>query len=128
MVNHFIHSTLYHTILNFNNAKEKNLLKTLWEKEKMLVTSIFSFSRNVFYPSQKEFLCLSHIYLSSAKASNLDKSKILLFGKGNLDSLVHLKNRASIDLYPYDVTFVNKYQSHCILGSNGGNTLPYCCC
>ena len=32
----------------------RSLLKTLWEKEKMLVTSIFSFSRNVFYPSQKE--------------------------------------------------------------------------
>ena len=27
----------------------------------------------------------------------------------------------TIDLYPYDVTFVNKYQSRCILGSNGGN-------
>ena len=26
------------------------LLKTLWEKEKMLVTSIFSFSHSVFYP------------------------------------------------------------------------------
>ena len=28
----------------------RNLLKTLWEKEKMLVTSIFSFSLNVFNP------------------------------------------------------------------------------
>ena len=28
---------------------ERNLFKTLWEKEKMLVTSIFSFSHNVFY-------------------------------------------------------------------------------
>ena len=27
---------------------ESILLKTLWEKEKMLVTSIFSFSHNVF--------------------------------------------------------------------------------
>ena len=25
-------------------------MKTFWEKEKMLVTSIFSFSHNVFYP------------------------------------------------------------------------------
>ena len=33
----------------------------------------------------------------------------------------------SIDLFPYDITFVNKYQSCCILGSNGGNTSPYCC-
>ena len=29
---------------------ETSLLKTLWEKEKLLVTSNFSFSRSVFYP------------------------------------------------------------------------------
>ena len=34
---------------------EKNLLKTLWEKEKTLVTSIFSFSQNVFYHFQNKF-------------------------------------------------------------------------
>ena len=47
----------------------------------MLITSIFSFSNNGFLPSQKEFLFLNYIYLLSANASNLDKSKILLFGK-----------------------------------------------
>ena len=31
-----------------------NLLKTLWEKEKMLVTSIFSFFHNVFYPFTRQ--------------------------------------------------------------------------
>ena len=31
----------------------------LWEKEKMLVTNIFSFSHNVFYTSRKEILFLS---------------------------------------------------------------------
>ena len=40
--------TLYHTIPTFNDPQERSLLKTLWEKEKMLVTSIFSFSQNVF--------------------------------------------------------------------------------
>ena len=40
---------LYHKIPTFNNPEKENL-KTLWEKEKMLVTSIFSFSHNVFYP------------------------------------------------------------------------------
>ena len=45
--------------------KEKSLLKTLWEKEKMLVSIIFSFSHNVFYPSQNQFF----------------KSNILSFGK-----------------------------------------------
>ena len=37
-------------------------LKTFWEKEKMLVTSIFSFSQSVFYPSQNQFQILSHTY------------------------------------------------------------------
>ena len=57
----------------------------MWEKEKMLVTSIFSFShnifqrllflrvsifsfiRNIFYPSQKEFLFLIYIYIVICK-------------------------------------------------------------
>ena len=54
--------TLYHTFKTFNDPEKEAFLKTLWEKEKMLVTSIFSFSHNVFYPSQKEFLYLSYIY------------------------------------------------------------------
>ena len=29
---------------------ESSLLKTLWEKEKLLVTSNFSFTHSVFYP------------------------------------------------------------------------------
>ena len=32
---------------------ETSLLKTLWEKEKLLVTSNFSFSRSVFYLFEK---------------------------------------------------------------------------
>ena len=42
-------------IPTFNEPQKIDLLKTLWEKEKMLVTSIFSFSHNVFLQSQKEF-------------------------------------------------------------------------
>ena len=48
--------TLYHTILTFNDPEKSCLLKTLWEKVKMLETSIFTFSHNVFYPSHEEFL------------------------------------------------------------------------
>ena len=29
-------------------------LKTVWEKEQMLVTSIFTFSNNVFYSSENK--------------------------------------------------------------------------
>ena len=41
---------LYHTITTLTTL-EKSLLKTLLEKEKMLVTNIFFFSHNVLYPS-----------------------------------------------------------------------------
>ena len=37
-----------------------NLLKTLWEKEKLLVTSNFSFSHSVFYPFEE----LSAIFIN----------------------------------------------------------------
>ena len=54
--------TLYHTITTFNPFPNKpwflrvcwtSLLKTLWEKKKLLVTSNFSFSHSVFYPFGK---------------------------------------------------------------------------
>ena len=47
-----------HTAINpfpnkplFLGVSRTSLLKTVWEKEKLLVTSNFSFSHNVFYPS-----------------------------------------------------------------------------
>ena len=62
--------TLYHTILTFNNPEKQTFLKTLWKKEKMLVSNIFSFSNNVLYSfshsvlysSQIKFQFLSHIF------------------------------------------------------------------
>ena len=39
------------------------LLKTLWEKEKMLVTSIFSFVHNVFYFCHNKFKFFINIYV-----------------------------------------------------------------
>ena len=58
----------------------------------MLVTSIFSFSHNVFYPSQKRFQFFVTFILSSTNAFNLDKSKVLSFGKG-LNSRQNNQNR-----------------------------------
>ena len=37
----------------FLHVCSTNLLKALWEKEKMLMTSNFSFSQSVFYPSEE---------------------------------------------------------------------------
>ena len=44
------------------DAQERILLKTCWEKEEMLVTSISSFSHNVFYPIKDRNHHLSFIY------------------------------------------------------------------
>ena len=50
-------------ITHFRHLKtrRKKLLKTLWEKEKMLVTSIFSFSHNIFYPIKESLHCCSYL-------------------------------------------------------------------
>ena len=47
-----------------------------------LITSIFPFSHNVFYPSQMKFQFL-RLILSSTSALNLDKFKNLSCGKVN---------------------------------------------
>ena len=58
--------TLHHTIPAFNTSG-KELLKTLWEKEKMLVTSIFSYSHIVLYPSQHKLQYLSQNFFVVCK-------------------------------------------------------------
>ena len=62
--------TLYRTILTFSNPYKKGLLKTLWEKEKMLVNSIFFFSHSVFFPVNERshylrsnLICCLQMYL-----------------------------------------------------------------
>ena len=66
--------------ITINDFEKRSLLKTLWEKKKMLVTSIFSFIRNVFNPFLNKFLFLVTFILLSANASNLDHS-LPSFGK-----------------------------------------------
>ena len=59
-----------------------SLLKTLWEKEKLLVTSNFSFSHIVFYPLGEFSLIFIIVELSSANSFNLGRVQNVLFGKG----------------------------------------------
>ena len=66
------------TLPHNNDPHIGSLLKTLWKKVKMLVTSISSFSHNVFYPIQNNFHFSVTLILLSANAFNLDQSKILL--------------------------------------------------
>ena len=48
-------STLYHTIPIFNDLGKRSILKTLWEKEKMMVSSIFSVAHDVSTLSKTNF-------------------------------------------------------------------------
>ena len=59
-----------------------SLLKTLWEKEKLLVTSNFSFSHSFFYSFENFLSPPSNSTLSSANSFGLEKSKICRLGKG----------------------------------------------
>ena len=74
--------TLCHTVPTFKDPETEDFWKGEKEKkEKMLVTSIFSFSHNVFDPSQTKLIFSFTFILLSANASNLDQSKILSFGE-----------------------------------------------
>ena len=58
------------------------LLKTLREKEKLLVTSNFSFSHIVFYPFRELSATLTKFEIVICKLSQFGRVKIFSFGKG----------------------------------------------
>ena len=51
------------------------LLKTLWEKKKLLITSNFFFFHSVFYPFQELFAVFINFKLLSVNSFNLEESK-----------------------------------------------------
>ena len=57
-------------------------LKTLWEYEKLLITSNFTFSHRAFYPLKNFLSFSSNLKLSSANSFRLEGSKICRLGKG----------------------------------------------
>ena len=59
----------------------KSLLKTLLEKEKLLVTSNFSFSHHVFYPFGELSAISSNSKSLPANSFNLEESKNFHLGK-----------------------------------------------
>ena len=65
-------------------ACSTGLLKTLWEKEELLVTSnFFSFSYSVFYPFVQLSTILSNLKLSSANFFSSEESKIVVWERVN---------------------------------------------
>ena len=59
-----------------------NLSKTLWKKEKLLVTSNFSFSHSVFYPFREVSAIFIKLRMLSANSFILEESKIFCLEKG----------------------------------------------
>ena len=90
---------------SLNSLPHNDFLKTLWEKEKMLVTSIFSFSHNDFNPVKDKKYHLSYFYfvvckcfqfrqvyifvvwksVDSTKRQILDSSKLKEFADDNFN-------------------------------------------
>ena len=66
---------------SFYHINNRELLKTLCEKKKLLVTSNFFFSHNVFYSIRKLYQHLS-IFSISLFAAELEKLKIGICGEG----------------------------------------------
>ena len=60
----------------FLHVSSTSLLKTLWEIEKLVITSNFSFFHNVFYPLENSLPFSSKLELSSANIFHLEESKI----------------------------------------------------
>ena len=66
----------------FLRVCKTGLLKTLREKEKLLVTSNFSFSHSVFYPFGKLSTIFTEFEIVVCKLFQFGQSEIMSFGKG----------------------------------------------
>ena len=71
-----------HTITPFDTSRKEAFLKTLWEKEKLLVQVISPFSTMFSTLSRTEIIIFVIFNLSSANAFNFVWSKILSCGNG----------------------------------------------
>ena len=78
--------THYHTMPHFNALKIYRCGKHC--EKKLLVTSNFSFSHNVFYPTEHLFSILNALKMWSAICFNLDQSEILSSGNGLRNGIV----------------------------------------
>ena len=74
--------TLSQTSPGFYMSVVKVILKTLWEKEKLLIPSNFSFSHSVSNLLENFQPCLCIMILSSTNSFSLEESKICRLGKG----------------------------------------------
>ena len=66
----------------FSRVCSTSLLKTLWEKEKLLLTSNFSFFRSVFFPLRKLSAIFIEFEIVICKLFQFGRVQNLSFGKG----------------------------------------------
>ena len=94
---YIVYCSFVHFLVLLNSLPYKPVFYRILERS-LLVTSIFSFSHNVFYSSQDKVHFSSHSYLSSAKSFKLDWSEILSFGYKGLTAYQMTKFRPVIIL------------------------------
>ena len=76
---------LFNTFRNktwFLRVCSTSLLKTLWEKEKLLVTNNFSFSHSIFYPFRELSTIFINFKIVICKLFQFGEVQNLLVGKG----------------------------------------------
>ena len=66
---------IYHASMSFNVEMKESFREDCEEKEKMLVTCIFSFAHNVFTQLKGIFIVWSRFNLSSAFPFSFEKAK-----------------------------------------------------
>ena len=92
----------------FLRVCNKSLLKTPWEKEKLLVTSIFSFSHSVFYPFRKLSAIFIKLEIIVCKLFQLGRVQNLLFGKGlRLYQMTIILSLSKMKAFADDTLYIN---------------------
>ena len=74
----------------FLHVCSRTLLKTVWEKEKLLLTSNFSFSHHVFYPLGELSAILIKHKIVVCKMSWLGSLKFVILERVNIASVIHI--------------------------------------
>ena len=90
----------------FLRVCSSRLLKTLWEKEKLLGTNNFSFSHSVWYLFEELSAVFIRLKLLSANSLSFGKVLNLLFGKG-------LYLEQTVGYLPTLIAFSDDGMNHC---------------
>ena len=97
----------------FFRVCSKSLLKTLWEeKEKLLVTSNFSFSHSVFYPIGELSAVFTKFKIVVCKLFRIGRVLNLSFGKGLNCYEITLCNMNR--KYSYTIPYRSTIQQYCL--------------